>query len=250
MKYDLDIPNHRLRRALRHRSGQALRRRSTAFTLAELLIVCGVIVMVIGVLAPSIHSMINRPPDSQAEQAFGGMLSLARGYAIEHKTYTLLHGQPSPDKEYWLAVFAYDSASKKFVTPEGVRPQQVDGFMGFGEVSSRYVNGSNYTSAVQTDFSNFATFNVIFAPDGSLTTTVDGAVPLFDTNDPMFSGVGKVLDANFAILSETGVQAVTVFEYKPLLLLADRQKHINAHGRFLVINAYTGRIIENPVKNP
>jgi len=237
MKHNFDIPRHRYRR----RSGRA-------FTLAELLIVCGVIVMVIGVLAPSIHSMISRPPDDQAEQALGAMLSLARGYAIEHKTYTLLHGQPSADKEYWLAVFAYDLASKKFVTPEGVRPHQLDGFMGFGEVSSRYVSGSNYTGNVQTDFSNFCTFNVIFAPDGSLTTTVDGSPPVFDTNDVMFTGVGKVLDSNFALLNETGVGAVTVFEYKPLLMLADKQKHVNTHGRFLVINAYTGRIIENPEK--
>ncbi len=226
------------------------RRRRPGFTLAELLVVTGIIVMALTVMVPSIHSMFTAPADGQAEGTFGAMLSLARGYAIEHGVYTLVHGQRGVDGEYWLAVFFKPRASgSKFVPPKGTRPQQINGFRGFGEVSDRHVTGSEYMTTLDADetFLEFATFHVIFTPEGLLTTTM---VPDFDSSHVIFSGTSKekVWDWNDTddtpTLKETGVRAVTVYEHKELQLRPDRQAYLDEHGRFIVINPYTGRVID------
>ncbi len=168
------------------------RRGSEAFTLAELLVVCGVIVLALGIVVPSLHGLFNARTDREAEGTFGAMLTFARGTAIQRQGYALLHGQPGINGEYWVAVFNQNPATGLFVLAEGTRPQQIAGHMGFGEVSDRFVNDSDYRTTVQTHWEDFQTFNIIFASDGSLTTTVDGVAPRFDTNHVIFNGAPKV----------------------------------------------------------
>jgi len=221
-----------------------------AFTLAELLVVTGVIVLAMGIVVPSLHGLFNARTDREAEGVFAAMLTLARGTAIEKQTYALLHGGTGDDGAYWVGVFSQDPASGKFVPAAGTTPKQIAGHMGFGEVSTRYVSGSSYLGSIDDDWENFGALNVIFASDGSLTTTVDGLPPQFDPTHAVFTGASrvKVWDVGTATLNETGVRAVTVYEHKLLKLRTARQAYLQASGRFIVINPYTGQLIEDEVE--
>ena len=90
------------------------RRKATAFTLAELLVVIGVIALALGMVVPSLHALFDARTDREAEGTLGGMLILARGTAIENQTYALLHGGMGVNGDYWLAVFSRDPNTGKF----------------------------------------------------------------------------------------------------------------------------------------
>ncbi len=229
--------------------------RARAFTLAELLVVTGVIVVALGIVVPSLHGLFTHRSDAEAEAAFGGMTTLARGVAIGRESYTVLHMQMGVDGRCWGAVFRYDYSTGKFVQAEGTRPHQFVERMAFGEVSDtpridaggNYVSGSKYTDKVNSlaGWKGFTTFNVIFAPDGSVVTEVGGSAPVLDENQPVFKGTGKEKIWNYDsnAVNETGVWAVTVFDYTVADVQDNRSAYLDKVGRFVCINRYTGRQI-------
>ena len=72
----------------------ARRRRSRAFTMAELLVVIGIIALSLGVVLPSVFALIGTGAEMQAVASMSAALRAARGHAIETHSYALLHVQP------------------------------------------------------------------------------------------------------------------------------------------------------------
>lgn len=151
----------------------------------------------------------------------------------------------------------------------GLLPRLVQKGMAFGEVSARdpakepgqfrYVSGEAYQTALNdpNGWAGFTTFNVIFAPDGTLVTDVNGDPPDFDTECAAFADAPeRIWDPGpgdpALLINETGVRIITVFDYKVAKLKTDRTAFFNEkdssgeylRGRFLVINPYTGQLIK------
>jgi prepilin-type N-terminal cleavage/methylation domain-containing protein len=242
-------------------------RRRAGFTLAELLVVIGVIVVSLSIVLPTVHALFTAGAETQAIAAMSAALGAARGCAIEQKTYALLHVQPHwKDEKCYAAVFKYDSTKDPpgFVPPLGYRPWQMPGGIAFGEVTARYITVDtdmmdDYDNDVLYEDGeprNFCTFNVVFAPNGSLTEYVHGKVPQFlIANAPLFEPPedkdGRKLwdqklwdwDPDNVSINEKGIRMMTVFDYERLKLVPNRADELNESGRFLVVNPYTGQLL-------
>ncbi len=227
------------------------------FTLVELLMVIFVIALVLTITLPSVIGLFTAGADLQARNVIGSIMGAARGVAVANQSYALVHVQLDSDGKCWAAVMKYnnDPTTPRFVPVDGFPPQQMPGDMAFGEISTTYVSGGTYTTDMNDDagLANFTTFNVIFGPDGSLATKVDGYVPNIATNVKIF-GWG-ITDAKQQIwngaglpsgpaLNEEGVRAITAFHYKTLEAMGTgRQGWLEKNGQFLCINPYTGKLL-------
>ncbi|MDY7011684.1 MAG: hypothetical protein SVV80_13185, partial [Planctomycetota bacterium] len=185
------------------------------------------------------------------------MLGAARSMAVENRSYAGVHVQLDADRNCWVAVMKYDNGTGKFVSVGGFPPQRMPADMAFGQISDDYVDGGgNYKSDVNADLRGFTTFNVIFAPDGSLMTgLVNGSVPQVETGVKIFGGDGatkeqQIWDHPASLppgpnINEPGVGAITSFHYKTLEAMSDanRLKWLEKNGQFLCINQYTGKLL-------
>ncbi len=235
--------------------------RRGGYTMAELVLVVAVIAMLMVLILPSISTMFSAGSFEQAQVVMAATLSSARALAIEKQTYALVHVHPDPrEGKFWLVTMLFNPDNGRFVVAPGVRPYRLPGDVGAGEISDTFVQGGNYTVAVNDndsdgvdDWRDFITFNVIFAPDGALASDVNGGPPLLDENSPIFLDAAhgglfhdEMYNAemyNAAVVNEDGVRAVTLFDFKELNVTEDRTIPLNEAGQFLVINPYTGKFL-------
>ncbi len=230
------------------RAGARRQGRRGGFTLAELIIVISIIVLVAGIALPGIVSIFTAGADAQAYNAFAGQLSAARAMAIQSGTYAGVHvqlgdgtGDPDLAKTCYSVVVAYDAGAAKFQKADGYDPVRMPGTMAFGELSSTFINGSNYQGL--DNLPDFTTFTVVFSPQGTLVEQVDGNNVSFDSSSPLFSGTSKLWEHATAE-GEPGVTAMTMFDYFELsarTTAADRATYLNEYGQFLPIGRYTGQ---------
>ncbi len=227
------------------------------FTMAELVLVVAVIAMLMVLILPSISTMFSAGSFEQAQMVMAATLSSARALAIEKQTYAMVHVHPDPGEgKFWLVTMLFNPnpapelgyPNGRFVVAAGVRPYRLPGDVGAGEISDTFVQGGNYTVAVNDPdgWRDFITFNVIFGSDGALATDVNGSRPLLDETSPIFSDVagvglfpGEMYDGD--VVNEDGVRAVALFDFKELNVTVDRTIPLNEAGQFLVINPYTGK---------
>ena len=248
----------------------ASRRRRRAFTLAELLVVIGIIALSLSVVLPTVRGLFYAGADTQAIAMASAMLGSARGLAIETRNYALLHVQPEKGEvndddlgeRMWMMVMKYDLASGLFAQYEGFPPQQVPGEMGYGQVggaldpssggvTSEFVSGDNYSAELSDDekLKDFCTFNVVFSSDGSVITQVDGGDPQFDSAAPVFTASAtykkqQIWKFSEDLVNEGGVRVMTVFNYRNVRLnAAKRASILNDCGVYLCVNPYTGQLI-------
>ncbi len=225
-----------------------------------MLVVISIISLALTIALPSVIGLFTAGADTQARNVIGSMMGAARGVAIENQSYALVHVQMGTDGKCWAAVMkgGYEDHDSNPMTPDsivfrpvdGFPPRQMPGDMAFGEITSGYVTSSTYGPTVNTDLTGFTTFNVIFGPDGSLATLVNGAAPVIDTNALCFCGVGKqqIWDppppgGTGPALNEAGIRAMTAFHYKTLVSVSSRSGWLNTNGQFLCINQYTGKLL-------
>ena len=234
------------------------RRPGRAFTLAELLVALGIIMLSMTIMLPVLRGLFVGSADLEAIAAMGGMLSDARGLAIESQSAALLHVQPGVDNSGWASAMKYDPAVQKFIAAPGFSPQKIPGGYIFGQVTAPYVDfaTSAFASAALASaqqVTDFLTFNVVFSADGALVTQVNGAAPVIETtgaNALAFTGAArvKIWDAPPALgaptLNEPGIKVMVPVPYMQFKLNeTDRYKLVNDEKRFQVINPYTGQLL-------
>ena len=249
---------------------------AAAFTLTELLVVLGIIVLVMGIVLPSIIPLLASGTASQVRAVVSALLGAARGMAIERQSYALVHFQMSPDEECWAAVLIYDNRQRnadgtdnptfrKFIPAEGYKPRKMPGGIALAEVSSFCLSRDGHFMRLfdlppDSGIPNrlFTTFNVVFGPDGSLAELVpdtDGnlVVPNIDTDSLLFAGTAdqKIWEPYPGMLNEQGVRMMVAFNYKELRSLksgqyydnSTREHYLDHNGQVFVINPYTGQLL-------
>jgi len=220
------------------------------FTLFELLIVIGIIVMVAGLAMPSIISLLTSGGDAQAFNVLSGQLTVARALAIENQTYIAVHSQlgqeggSSSGKDITTTCFIAitrlepDTSPPRFKLMEGFTVTPVPGSIAFGEISDNSVAGTSFN--LKQGVEGFTSFSVIFSPQGEVVKTVNGETIQFSSK---LAGVGQLWSASLAN-NEEGVVAITQFDYSELMALPDEKQaeYLDATGQLLPINTYTGRL--------
>jgi len=223
------------------------------FTLFELLIVIGIIVMIAGMAMPSILSLLTSGSDAQAYNAFSGQLTVARALAVENQTYVAIHCQLAQenakvgtdeisDDAIYVAItrLRVGSTDAEFELMPGFVPTRVPGSIGFGEVSRRSINTAS-KFALQDDVEGFMSFSVIFSPQGEVVKMVNGKTIWFSTS--LAGGSTTLWDSKYAN-GEEGISAIAMFDYGELMAMpeSEQEEYLTDACQFLPINTYTGRL--------
>ena len=276
----------------------ARRPRQKAFTLVEMLVVIAIVVLTLGITLPTIMSLLTSSSEGQARSAISALLGTARALAVERQTYTLVHFQMGTkwegnqyvsDGQCWAAVLMYDKRERiynepddewidpnpthgQFIPVEGYPPRLVPGGFAVGEVSARWVGGSMHfgdgsEGAIGDELEateveprwDFTAFNVVFAPDGSVSELVpdtDGNLlpPDIQTDDCfLFTDADheNIWRTNGVTVDEEGVRMMVLFAYKAIKNLnagdydnvLSRAGYLQNQGSILYVNPYTGQLI-------
>jgi prepilin-type N-terminal cleavage/methylation domain-containing protein len=233
------------------------RTNKTAFTLVELMVVVVVILLAVGIALPTIVQLVTSGAQEQAYNTLAAQLASARALAIREATYAGVHVQRAAEDRvddgelpantmYASVVRLGDNGL--FDVPDGFDPAVLPGRTAVGEISDTFIDGSNYDAGAlgNAAIDDFTTVTFVFAPDGSLVTTVRGQPVLFDdTEDGFFRGDERLWDAGLANDDEVGVLAVCLFDYTRFVTLPDaaaRRDMLNEAGRFLPVNVNTGQL--------
>ena len=216
-----------------------------AFTLIELMAVISIIALVSAMALPTVAKLFSASADEQARSMLAAMLSGNRAAAIENACYTAVHLQIDEDGRCWAVAMTGKGQGvlTQFVPMEGAVPKRMPGGIAFGGISSESVSGGDYDDLA--DLEDFTNFTVVFAPDGSVVTTIDGAPIRVDSNHVVF-GHGEQAVWQTGPPIERGVRAVTYFPYAELKVrnAAERADYLNDNAQFLCLSYLTGRLME------
>lgn len=236
------------------------------FTLFELLIVVGIIIMVLSITLPSIIGMLVTGADTQAYNMLAGQLMAARAVSIESETHVAVHSQTvhqlaiAEDKDMETACFSAvtwidpeDSGATVFTLADGYGSVRMPGTTAFGEISSTFVNGSNFQLNANADaeglplgtggLADFTAFSILFNPRGEVVKRFNGGTIQFHANLAGSAATDLWLDTHAN--GEEGVSTVTLFDYGEAVALdtsAAQQTYLDDNSYFLFVSTYTGRL--------
>lgn len=238
--------------------GRAATARS-AFTLFELLIVVGIIIMVLSVALPTIVAMLTSGADAQAYNVLSGQLVVARALASESDTYVAVHVQiaqaaaakSSEDLSnacYSAITWQNPSGGANFELITGYAPNRMPGTLAFGEISDAFVTAqSEFSIGSSAVLADFTAFSIVFSPRGEVVKRVNGNTLQFAT---ALAGAGQLWNTTYAN-GEEGATAITLFDYGELVALETslQEKYLNENAQFLPVNTYTGRLFSRDVRS-
>ena len=242
-------------------SGRAGRGAGGGFTLFELLIVIGIIIMVAGLALPTMISMLSAGSDAQAYNMLSGQLMVARALAIQHDTYVgvhVQHGQDSAtktDEELSRASFSAivwippGSTDTTFELVEGYTARRIPGTVAFGEVTGDFTSGSSFINLTNAQaMADFTAFTVVFSPQGEFVKKPKDVAVQLATN---LAGTDQLWDAAQAN-GEEAVRVITIFDHGEVAALLNQtaqQTYLKEHAQFLYVNTYTGRLSSRDTRN-
>ena len=186
-------------------------RGEAGFTLAELLVVAGIIGLMLAIVLPSVRGLFTAGADLHAAAEISAMSGAARGTAISNQTFAILHLEMGADKQgwtgaspnrvpvnprCWASVLKYewnaDALRWEFVPSDEIAPRMMPGDVALGEVSAKFVPAGSAFAITAATLDDFTTFNVIFASDGSMTTMVNGGNPVLANKRVPAAGAGDL----------------------------------------------------------
>ena len=207
--------------------------------------VLSIILLAAGMVVPGVAALFTAGAESQAYNVMAGLLAGARAYAIQNATYAGVHvqlgdGSAGLANTCWAAVVALDpNDPNMFRLADGFSPQRMPGSVAMGELKDEFVSGNSYQNLADDQIGDFTTFTVVFSPDGAIVGKVgDKQIVCAKVQD---------LWSDFDPDAEEGAAAVTIFDYdefRARTTAQERADYLNANGRFLPINRYTGLPLE------
>jgi prepilin-type N-terminal cleavage/methylation domain-containing protein len=238
------------------------------FTLIELMVVIGIILLIAATALPSIIGMLTSGADRQAVNYISSQLTAARAHAIRNNTYAGVHFQYRVNGgmgDYYMMVVEgtqdETTGDWTFKPPEGFQPRRLPGKMACGGLDGAYVNASgNYIddAFATSSLPYFTSFTIVFAPNGSAVKSVNGQEVKFDASHAAFSGSTKLWDIDVANRvnatasvpgdGESPVTALVLFDYPAFFGSdatdsEDRASYLNLNGQFVPVNVYTGQLL-------
>lgn len=235
-------------------------KRRSAFTLLELMFVCGIIALVATIVLPSIISIFNSGADAQAYNVVASQLSAARALAMRTASYTAVHIQAPAaslkmNNALYIAILRPTSTGEFGLAP-GFAPIRIPSGIGFAVLNSATIDYSgNYIPAGLKD-PNCTTFTFIYAPTGELSRRVNGRTLPFDPTDPLFL-VGSpsllwdplLVDGMDRGNGTTGATACTMFDWGQYTAARNTTNStaalsalFNEQAMFLPVNMQTGQL--------
>jgi prepilin-type N-terminal cleavage/methylation domain-containing protein len=225
--------------------------RQAGFTLMELILVIGMMVVLAGIALPGIAQLFTGGAFARARNTLTTQLAMARAIAVRQNTYAGVHVQPADgttDRDLrdtvWSGIVIYDAAQGWFTQRDDDQAQRLPGHVGFGELHGRFLDGDSYDGVAlnAAGFQDFTRFTIVFSPTGRLVTEVEGDDVKFNPAAPAFAGGTKIWNMP---AEEPAAEAVTVFDYAELKALsaANRAKVLNAGGVFIGLNPYNGQLL-------
>ena len=224
--------------------------KTRGFTMVEMMVVLGVIIMAAGIALPSINTLLQSGADKQAYNLIASQIRAARALAIETGNYAGVHiqmadKQKNPDLAgtCYAGVVAFQQMDNKvnpkvayFDVAGGYDVQPIPGSIAFGDLS-------NDRSSMDGGGS-FTTMTLVFAPNGRLVYSVQGVPVRLSPTSAFVSGTRPLWDANRGGGSneEYGTSAICLFNYRNFEAADDKSKFMNVNAIYLPVNVHTGQL--------
>ena len=233
--------------------------RTTGFTLIELSVTLAIILMVVAMTLPTMMKLIDSRANMESFNLVAAQLSAARAEAVNDTTYAGVHLQldtetDMAEKTAYSMVITIPPANLEDTNPVFKRhdlfmPRRLPGSTAMGKLTSEFITDANpslYQNLSDANLESFCSFSIIFSPDGSVVTKVKGANIMFDSADPMFSGIQTKIWDHTVADNKPGIKAFTLFNYLELLKLeaAERATYLDENGQFLPVNMHTGQLFD------
>lgn len=243
------------------------RRKTTrgAFTMVEMMVVLGVIVLAAGIALPSISALLSAGADKQSYNLISAQIRAARSTAMRNGTYAGVHiqmadGDRNPDLEgvcftSLVTLESMDTSYAKFdIAPES-KPERVPGNLAFGDLSNEktqiFAGGGNGEFDYKSPTS-FTTMTIVFSPNGRLVRSVQGREIRLSPGSDLVTSSGARTglwttnrtspDASGTQDAEYGTAAICMFNYKQFDSANDKGNYINRNAILLPINIHTGQL--------
>lgn len=230
------------------------RTKQGGFTLPELLTVVAMMILIGTFSLPTVFRALNSGAEAQAFNMVYAQMNAARTLAMKTGNFTCLHfqvatGHTALRDTCFAGVFAYSTTTNTFSPAPGYDLLRIPGKMALGRITPNTSSGTVYLDNAG-NFQNvsdasgnidpyFTEGTVIFAPNGTVVTQVNGQNIAFAATTAWTS----FWDPTY--VSTTGITALTLFNYAGLYGsdVSWRNFYMSQNGEIIPINVYSGQLL-------